>query len=60
MTLMGALFVSGPIKTRSMDMILCRSSTPWSILSNGGVYFDLHANNMTTAVVIIPSTMDGI
>ena len=38
-------------------MSLCRSSTPWSILSNGGVYFDLHANNITTAVVIIPSTV---
>ena len=57
---MGELFVSGPIKTRSVDMILCRSSTLWSILSNGGVYFDLHANNIITAVVIIPSTVDGI
>lgn len=31
-------------------MILCRSSTTWSMLSNGVVYFNLHAKNITTAV----------
>lgn len=28
------LFVSGPSKTRSLDIILCRNSTRWSVLSN--------------------------
>lgn len=44
------LFVSGHSKTRSLDIIFCRNSTHWSVLSNVMAWFDFHAKGITASV----------